>query len=233
VASFNGVTRSGEEPVEDLIDAVLAGGDERWAAIAALGESSDPRAYDALTGYAASSDWTLRAAAVAALGHRTDGSRAAGLVRVLLSDESSHVIRAACGAVATLRLTALRTNVVVLLKASDASTRSAALRAIATMWVPEDAPMVLSVYRDDRDAEVRRDAAWVLRQRADEGLWPTLISLWLGDSLPRHRTWACELAAASNAPTLREAVRPLTTDEDGHVRAAARRAVGEEDPSAT
>ena len=233
MASINGVTRSGEEPVETLLATVQAGGAERWAAIAALAESRDARAYEALVEFAASPDWTIRAASVAALGQRSDGSRATDLLRARLADASPHVVRAACAAVATLRLTALRAPVIALLTAPEAATRSAALCALGAIWMPEDAPTVLQVYREDQAAEVRRDAAWVLRDRAGSETWPALVALWHSDSLARHRTWACELAAASGAATLREMVRPLLDDPDGHVRAAARRAVGDAGRSAT
>ena len=233
MASINGVTRSGNEPVEHLTAAVQAGGAERWAAMAALAESSDSRAYGALEAFAASADWTLRAAAVTALSQRSDGARATDLLRARLSDTSSYVVRAACDAVVTLRLSALRAPVVALVNAPEAATRSAALRALEAIWVREDTPIILQAYRVDRAASVRRDAAWVLRNRAEREMWPTLVSLWRSDSLARHRTWACELAGASGAPPLREMVRSLVADPDGHVRAAARRAVGEAEPSAT
>lgn len=224
MSNVNGVTRSGSEPLDALVADVDAGGGARWAAIAALGESPDPRAYELLASYAGSPDWTVRRAAIEAIGRRPDGSRAERLLRSRLADESPHVVRAACGAVGALGLTALRPELMPLLRTDEAATRAAALQGVAALWTPEDASQVMRMLREDPDLEVRRDAAWVLRRHAAPDAWPALVTRWRDDPLPRHRVWACELAAESGSPALRAAVTPLLDDPDGHVRAAARRA---------
>ena len=173
VPSVNGVSRSEDEPVEDLIAEVRAGRAERWAALAALAQSSDSRAYVALTEFAAADDWTVRRAAVEALGQRADGWRA-----------------------------------------EDA------------LWAPECATAVLAVHDADPAPEVCRDAAYVLRRRAAAEWWPALVARWRDDAMARHRVWACELAAVSGVPTLVEDVAALVDDRDGHVRKAARAAIG-------
>jgi HEAT repeat protein len=209
----------------ELVAAARAVGPARWAAIGALARSPDPIAFDALSELARSTDWTVRRAAVEGLGRHVTGGQAVDLLQSALADASPHVVRAACTAAANLGITALRPEMLPLLRVPDAATREQALQAIEVLWSPDDFPQIMEVHCCDPDERVRREAAFVLYRRADAARWAALIELWRVDPLARHRGWACDLAGRSGDPRLRERVRPLTDDTDGHVRGAAERAV--------
>jgi hypothetical protein len=106
-----------------------------------------------------------------------------------------------------------------------AEARSAALRALRPLWRDEDFETVLGLARHDPDDTVRGDAAWVLRATASIHTWSRLFDLWCADPLPRHRAWACELAARWGGADDLAAVRRLERDRDGQVQAAAVTAV--------
>lgn len=74
---------------------------------------------------------------------------------------------------------------------------------------------MLQAFESETSTSVRRAAAWTLRSTASASTWRQLFSLWHEDALPRHRTWACELAALYAASDVLEDLAGLTHDIDG------------------
>jgi hypothetical protein len=70
------------------------------------------------------------------------------------------------------------------------------LRALSAIWRETDFSVVFKVYRQDSKVDVRREAAWVLREQAVSESWRTLFDAFSVDELARHRQWACEIAEA-------------------------------------
>jgi len=111
-----------------------------------------------------------------------------------------------------------------LLAESAASSRASALRALRTIWIDADFQPVFEIYKKDPVTDVRREAAGSLKQHANAENWRHLFDAFCRDEPPRHRAWACELAAAFGGPDTVPILSSLAEDPDGHVRKAAVRA---------
>ncbi len=207
-----------------LRDLVRGNGAARWAGFVALGHRPEPEALDILLEAAGSPDWSIRRAAVEAIALHHEARRASGVLTGLLDDESPFVVRTACDAAAALGLMEARNTVLRLLASPEAETRRAAVRTISTLWVHGDFGRIFDVHRNDPIVDVRREAAWVLKDHVDPSQWRPLFELWRRDPLHRHRRWACEVAAAVGDQSVRPALESMLADHDGHVRRAAERA---------
>ena len=213
---------TGARTFAELIAATRGAGQGRWRAIADLGKLPSVDAWETLVELAASPDWTVRRAATESLGHHPLApARGIDLLRAALKDPSSYVVHGACSAIASAQITSLRCEVAALLRSPSATTRLSALLAIDALWSADLAQRVMDIHRGDADEHLRRQAAFILYSRATLEWWPTLVEMWRTDSLARHRVWACQLAGRSGSSELRDAVRPLVNDADGHVRKAA------------
>ncbi|WJR79061.1 HEAT repeat domain-containing protein [Bradyrhizobium sp. NP1] len=139
-------------------------------------------------------------------------------------DPSDYVRRTACEVIEQWKLVEAHDLVRPLLAEPAASMRESALRALAKIWTDADFQLVFEIYKEDPEIGVRREAAWTLRQNPHADNWQVLFDALCVDALPRHRTWACELAEAFGGPKILPALSSFADDCDGHVRKAAARA---------
>jgi hypothetical protein len=135
-----------------------------------------------------------------------------------LSDRDPVVVRAACQAAGRQHLVDAHDFVARLLDADDASTRAAAVGALRELWREADFERVFGAFTSDASDEVRKEAAWTLRSATSAANWRALFGIWQVDPLPRHRKWACELAAEFGGREDLPALHHLTGDVNGHVR---------------
>lgn len=221
----NGVPVPYERSVAEL--RALAGSDtpERWAAIVALGRAPGPEALQGLAELAAARDPYCRRAAIEAIGKRSDGDHLGHVVLAQMTDRNGIVVRTAVEAASNLALPGAHPRLRELLKDPEPATRAASVRALARLWTREDFEAVVALFKHDPSAEVRKSAGWTLRATASADHADALFELWRSDPMPRHRQWACELAAMFPAPHLHDVLVELESDVDGHVRKAARRAL--------
>lgn len=167
----------------------------------------------------------VRRMAIEVIGGHSRGREMCAVVLRALSDPSEYVVRAACGVVAQWKLNEAHGAVAALLTSRSGSTRGGAIRALGAIWLDADAPVLLHVYKNDHEPDVRREAAWVLRRRVGSEDWRVVFDAFHVDELARHRQWACELAAAHSGRDALPVLDRLSSDRDGHVRAAAARAI--------
>jgi HEAT repeat protein len=190
-----------------------------------LASRHDAGALEALAEAAAVEDPFLRRTAIEAIGRHPQGPEIRAIILSALCDSSEYVVRTACEVIAQWKLSEAHEPVKALLADPSKATREAAIRAVGTIWVDADFPLIFRIYTDDPEIDVRREAAWVLRQRIPAAHWRTLFDAFCLDELPRHRQWACELAENFSGPETLPMLSQLSLDRDGHVRKAASQAV--------
>lgn len=189
-----------------------------------LGSRDDAEALKALADTAEVDDAFLRRTAVETIGRHPRGHELAAIILRAFRDPSDYVVRTACEVVAGWELSEAHSFIEPLLANASKATRESAIRALGAVWVETDFPLIFSIYAEDSDIHVRREAALVLRRRATFANWRTLFDVFSVDALPRHRQWACELAENFAGPDTLPVLSRLATDSDGHVRKAALRA---------
>src|SRR5262245_31264848 len=209
--------------VDELRRALKPAGPRAWGAFEALASKTCPESLAVLVRAAKEQDDHLRLSPLRAIGGHALGRQAAQAVVDAFTDSSPLVVRTVCGAAAALGLHQAHDHVVRLLDDTDRLTRDAAVRALFRLWSPTDFDPVLRIHRVDQSIDLRRIAAFVLNYHADSTTWRALFDLWVKDPFPRHRTWACDLAACFGGKGVAECIRPLLTDGNGHVRKAADR----------
>jgi len=197
----------------------------RWAAFQALQSMPGPDALETLAGYASSSDPHVRRAAIESIGSHPDGSHAEPLVCNALRDPEQFVLRAACNAAATLRLSGAHELLQSLLASSSPATRCAAIAALNTLWRISDYTAILQLFTNDPSDNVRKGAAWALRTHSTSENWRELFIIWRNSEPPRYRIWSCELAAEFGPGEVAPHLETLANDKNGHVRAAAAKAL--------
>ncbi len=190
-----------------------------------LGSRKDAGALNALAEAAAGKDQFLRRTAIEVIGRHQQGRELGAIILSALGDPSGYVVRAACEVVAQWELSEAHELVVALLASAATTTRQAAIRALGAIWLDADFPLILNIYAKASDIDLRREAAWVLRQRVSPVNWRTLFNAFYVDELPRHRGWACELAENFSGPEILPVLLQLSLDTDGHVRKAASQAI--------
>lgn len=195
-------------------------------AVRGLATRGDADALKALVDVTVVADPFLRRTAIEALGRHPLGREQQAAVLGALQDPSAYVVCTACDVVAQWQAKEARTSVLALLLDPAASTRLAALRAVKAVWDHADFPLVFDLYSGAPEIDVRRSAAWVLREQVGVAHWRALFDAFRADDLPRHRRWACELAAEFGEPDILTTLSGLLADADGHVRKAATRAIG-------
>jgi hypothetical protein len=188
-----------------------------------LASQEDAGALNALAEAAAVEDQFLRRTAIEVIGRHPQGRELRAIIVSALGDPSEYVARTACEVVSQLKLTEGHEAVLGLLTDASQATRQAAIRALGTVWVEADFPLIFRIYVSEPD--LRREAAWILRQRVSSSHWKTLFDAFRVDEVPRHRRWACELAENFSGPETLEVLSQLSLDTDGHVRKAALQAV--------
>jgi HEAT repeat protein len=194
-------------------------------AIRDLGARKDAGALTTLADTARSGDQCVRRAAIEVIGRHPHGRELSAVILNALEDGSEYVQRAACDVVAQWELSEARGAVVALLMALSQSTRRVAIRTLGAIWQGTDFPLLFRIYAGASEIEIRREAAWVLRQHATSAQWRTLFDAFSIDELPRHRQWACELAESFSGSDILPVLSQLLSDDDGHVRKTAARAI--------
>jgi HEAT repeat protein len=174
---------------------------------------------------AAAEDQFVRRTAMEAIGRHRKGRELSSIILKAFRDPSEYVVRTACEIVAQWESHEAREFVVALLANPSEATRRTAIRSLRTIWVDEDFPTIFRIYTNAPEIEVRREAAWVLRQRVTSPHWRTLFDAFCADDLARHRQWACELAEKFSGPDIVPLLSRLSVDIDGHVRKAASHAI--------
>ncbi|SDH28878.1 HEAT repeat-containing protein [Bradyrhizobium sp. Rc2d] len=193
-------------------------------AIRSLVLRDDDKALNELRTLAAARDAFVRRTAIEVIGQHKRGPELRVIVIAAFSDPSDYVRRTACGIVEHWKLAEAHDPLLPLLREAEASTRECALRALAEIWRETDFQAAFDLYSRDPVISVRKEAAWTLRQNATAGDWRRLFGAFSGDQLPRHRSWACEIAETFGDPDVLPALASLTNDDDGHVRKSAARA---------
>ena len=221
-SSWNGHLVPRDATVAELQAMLERDAPDCWVAFKALGQSRDPAAFKLLALETESPDEFRRRAALEALAESPLRLEAREQVRRLLNDPSPFVVRTALLAAAAFPEAELHDIVLQFLAHADPRTRETAVSALGYLWRGDDFEVVLNRMTEDVDADVRKEAAWVLAHRARSHS-RTLIDRWRSSPLPRERVWACELIAESEGRQYRTILESLVRDSDGHVRDAARR----------
>lgn len=222
---LNGVPVPYDAEVSFLVSQLNRPGPQAWAAFLALGYHQSEEAFKVLVEYATSTNWEYRRAAVDAIAKHSLGKSVVQLLIALLKDPSQYVVREACNAISHLRLQEAHDPIMSLLDLEEDYTKSTALEAIRVLWRPADFASVFHIFCTDPSGDVRRTAAWTLRENASQKTWNELFNAWRTDSLGRHRVWATELVGEFGDSMSGKELAPLLEDPDGHVRKAARRAL--------
>jgi HEAT repeat protein len=220
-ATWNGLQVPYGASVEELERSVSGPIPARWAAFVALAHTAGERALAVLRESAHSSDPHARRAAVEAIGVHPEGGRAGDIMCRLLADTHDFVVRSACEAAARQQVAEAHDAILRLLDDEDESTRATALLALRELWKDTDFDRVFRVFASDMSTKAQKEAAWTLRSIASPSTWRQLFEVWRADSLPRHRQWACELAAAFGGREVLPDLGRLSNDVDGHVRESA------------
>jgi HEAT repeat protein len=197
---------------------------DSWPAIFALADNSSAESIEGLVRLFESEEKWLRRAAVFAIGENENGGDAADVIHKALEDKSFHVVWAGIEAAEKLQLVEANKKIVQLLKARDPVQR-AALSALKAIWLPTNFEPVFQVFLNSKSDKNRKEAAWTLRAIADNNCWEELFEAWRNDEVPRHRTWACELAGLYGNRETVEELSALEQDNNGHVRDAASNAI--------
>lgn len=223
--TLNGVPVPYGAPIDELIAQAKGEVPARWVAFVALAHDPSSHARDALREAARSNDSHVRRIAIEALACRAPETDDTFLIVGALRDPDHVVVRTACEAAATLAIREAHDRVVELIVSVDASTREVALCALRQLWQSDDFRPVFRVFQNDPSPEVRKAAAWTLRNYVTADTWRPLFEAWYRDSVHRHRIWACEIAAEYGGPDVAERLKSLTGDQDGLVRRAAENAL--------
>ena len=171
-----------------------------------------------------------RRSALEALGKLPRDADTDALVLDALRDTSGYVIRTAAEIVERWGLVDAAPVLRQRTGDSDPLTRRSALDALRIVGRAEDIDLLLPLLAHDPDRSVRNAAAWAISALAGQDNWRRAFAALLGDPMPRHRLFACEMAAKFGGAQDREVLRPLLDDEDGHVRKAVARILSETSP---
>lgn len=194
-------------------------------AIRELALQDDTVALNRLAEAAAVDDQFVRRTAIESIGRHQQGRRLSSIILSALHDPSEYVVRTACEVVARWELHEAHEPLVALVANPSKSTRQTAIRCLATIWLDSDFATVFRIFTNAPEPDVRREAAWVLRQRVTSTHWRTLFDAFYSDELARHRQWACELAERFSDSDIAPLLSHLSQDTDGHVRKAAAHAI--------
>jgi len=193
-------------------------------AVRQLGAREDAEGLEILASVAGVDDQFLRRTALEVIGRHRHGRELSAVILSALGDPSEYVMRTACEVVEQWRLLEAHDLLLPPLANVNGATRRSAIRALGAIWVDADFPLVFRIYNEDFSTDVRREAAWVLRQHVTAACWRILFHAFSADELARHRLWACEFAENFSDPEILPLLSRLCSDPDGHVRKAAARA---------
>ncbi|MCL4691431.1 MAG: HEAT repeat domain-containing protein [Candidatus Hydrogenedentes bacterium] len=222
---FNGIVIPYDASFNELRAMLCAPPPQCWVAFIALGYRPGGESLRVLAEQLSSPDTHFRRAAVGAIATHPDGRELERDILERLKDPSDQVVREACNTAASLGLRSAHDIIISLLDSSADSTRIAAITALSDLWEDGDFQRLFTLYRREQEEIVRKEAAWVLRDRVGKKNWRELFDCFLADEIPRHRTWACELAGAFGMTDVEKVIQELLNDQDGHVRRAAHDAI--------
>ncbi len=228
--TVNGVPVPYQASIASLRKQLRAAKPEAWAAFVALSANPTAEALEILVKEANSPDPYYRRAAIDAIAGHELGAKAALVIQCCLGDSNGYVVRAACAAAANLNLHQLSEVLIDLKSVATPATRRAAIEALGSLWRTTLFDQMLSQLGRDSSLEVRKAILSVLNANVDEYHWKTLFDVLRKDLIPRHRVWACDLAARFGGTDEIRILKRLRRDPDGHVRKAAERALGRLSP---
>jgi HEAT repeat protein len=193
--------------------------------IRALVARDDADALTILRDASAENDQFLRRTAIETIGRHPGGRALHTVILAALTDPSDYVVRTACKVVEDWAWGEAHDLLMALLKSPSHATRRTAIHALSPIWRETDFRAVFDIYTRDPERTVRREAAWTLRERVGTPDWLQLFGAFRTDDPPRHRMWACELAARFGGRDMNPILATRASDHDGHVRKAATRAI--------
>jgi hypothetical protein len=170
-----------------------------------------------------------RRVALEAIGKLGPSAQLEPFVLTGLADSSGYVKRTACDVAGRWPLASARSAILKLLHDPEEDTVVAALRALETVSSADEIPSLLMVFDRAKQKSVRHAAAWTLYRLVTHDTWLELFDRFASDGLARHRVWASDLAQRFGANEVITQLAILESDRDGHVRAATRRALGQQE----
>jgi HEAT repeat protein len=195
-------------------------------AVRDLASRNEPSALTALKETAAQAqDQFVRRLAIEVIGGHPRGREMSAVIFSALGDASEYVVRAACDVVGKWKLNEAHDAIATLLTNPLKFEPTERHSGLGRDWLDADVPVLFHMYKDDDETDVRWEAAWVLRHRVGPDDWRAIFDALHVDELPRHRQWASELAAAYSGRDVLPVLDRLCSDSDGHVGAAAARAI--------
>lgn len=221
----NGTPIAYDAPLEILLEQIKSHSSKTAPAFVALSAHSSEESLAALVSAAKGKDADFRRAAVEAIARHTLGVTQAKLICHLFQDSDEIVVRAVCGAAADLKLSESHNQILALVNSKNPKTQEVALEALNELWLDSDFKQVFKIHATDKNSNVRKQAAWTLRQNVARENWKTLFEVWQKDEMSRHRVWACELAAQFGSVSNLSVLKKLSDDQDGHVRKAAKKSI--------
>lgn len=190
---------------------------QRWGAVAALGETGEPRALPVLLRALKDEDENVRAVAAASLGKLRYARAAPQLVQAL-ADKSERVQAHAEWALENIGERAIPA---ILEGAKRTATRLRAFRLLGRLKAREAVSTLIEGLKD-RKPEIRSVAAWALGEIGDKAAIPALQKL-LGDKEPEVRREAVVALGKLGAKDVLQA--HLTEEKNPIVRTAAQLAL--------
>ncbi|MER3501191.1 MAG: hypothetical protein IMHGJWDQ_001200 [Candidatus Fervidibacter sp.] len=185
---------------------------QRWGAIAALGETGDPRAVPVLLRALRDQDENVRAVAAASLGKLRYARAAPDLVRTL-GDKSERVQAHAEWALENIGDRAIPA---IMEGAKHSATRLRAFRLLGRLKARKAVPLLVDGLKDQR-AEVRAIAAWALGEIGDRRALAALRQALADKDLTVRREAVLALGKMGAVEILRE---QLAAERDPVVRTA-------------
>jgi hypothetical protein len=116
----------------------------------------DAETLKALAQAAASDDQFLRRTAMEVIGRHPQGRELRTIILSAFGDPSEYVVRTACDVVALWGLNEAHELVAALLANASKVTRQTAIRALGTLWVDADFPLIFGIYTSASEIDVRR-----------------------------------------------------------------------------
>jgi HEAT repeat protein len=223
---INGTPILYDAPLEILLEQIKSHSAKTGPAFVALSAHSSEKSLEGLVSAAKGKDADFRRAAVEAIAGHALGVTQAKLICDLFQDSDEIVVRAVCRAAADLKLSESHNQILALLNSRNPKTREVAIEALDKVWLDSDFEQIFKIHTTDKNSNVRTQAAWTLRRNVTRRNWETLFEAWQKDKMSRHRVWACELAAQFGSVSNLSALKKLSDDQDGHVRKAAKKAIG-------
>ena len=210
---------------DELCENLKTPGPLAWASFIALSLLGTDISILKLIELSQSPDWRFRRSAIEAMAYHPQVEKAIGTIHRALEDSSHYVISAALQSIARIRIQSFHDDVVDLLKSTTPSIKVDAIATLSEIWRIEDFEIIYNIFLSEKNEKIRNTVAWILRVHVTENNWYKLFDIWWKDPYKHCRTWSCELASTFGIKGVEKQLLTLTSDEDGHVRKAARKAL--------